>query len=656
METELQSLIELSRFYGKNKESTLAGGGNTSFKDDNYIWIKASGEKLATIDKDGFVQLEREKVQRVNTKRYSDNMLQREMQVKQDLSAARVQPLSNKTPSVETSFHELIDYAYVVHLHPTIVNALMCAKNSKRIAGELFGEEIVCLSYAPGYALFKNILEVIEGYRNRFQKDPKLIFLENHGIFVSANSVEEVKSLYSEVIEIIKSKISYSEEFDELIKKDDVSEFLPYFRSRLSVKDSIKTIHYSHNRLHEQFYISESTFQKASGPFTIDIIAHCKSAYLFIEESDSPEHIMAEFDNKADAFYKKNGYYPSIIMVRNYGLFAVGDDAASAETNLEVYEDLLKVSYYSEAFGGPRFLGKDDIEFVNNWLSESAIENSGKAVISNPVKNKTVIITGAAQGFGEGLAMEMVKAGANVIVADLNDEKGRETANSLKQLCENNSVGFFQVDVSDPESMDALVTFAVKEYGGLDVFISNAGILFAGGLDELKPAIFKKMTEVNYNAWFYAARSASKIMKLQYNGNKQMYGDLIQINSKSGLQGSNRNFAYAGGKFGGIGLTQSFALELAPFKVKVNSVCPGNFFEGPLWSDPEKGLFVQYLNANKVPGAKSVEDVKQFYEDKVPLQRGCRAEDVMKAVIYIIDQEYETGQAIPVTGGQVMLK
>ena len=102
-------------------------------------------------------------------------------------------------------------------------------------------------------------------------------------------------------------------------------------------------------------------------------------------------------------------------------------------------------------------------------------------------------------------------------------------------------------------------------------------------------------------------------------------------------------------------LTQSFAMELAPFRIKVNSICPGNFYEGPLWSDPRNGLFVQYLKTGKVPGAKSIEEVKKFYEDKVPMKRGCKLEDVMKALLYIVDQEYETGQAVPVTGGQVML-
>jgi sorbitol-6-phosphate 2-dehydrogenase len=96
-------------------------------------------------------------------------------------------------------------------------------------------------------------------------------------------------------------------------------------------------------------------------------------------------------------------------------------------------------------------------------------------------------------------------------------------------------------------------------------------------------------------------------------------------------------------------------MELMPYRIKVNSVCPGNFFEGPLWSDPEKGLFVQYLRAGKVAGAKTIDDVKAFYEAQVPAGRGCRVKDVFRAILYIIEQEYETGQAVPVTGGQNML-
>jgi sorbitol-6-phosphate 2-dehydrogenase len=187
------------------------------------------------------------------------------------------------------------------------------------------------------------------------------------------------------------------------------------------------------------------------------------------------------------------------------------------------------------------------------------------------------------------------------------------------------------------------------------LFISNAGVLKAGSLDELEKRDFEFVTSVNYTAFFTCVKYASRVMRAQFEADHAWSGDIIEVNSKSGLEGSLKNFAYAGSKFGGIGLVQSFALELCPYGIKVNAVCPGNFFDGPLWADPVKGLFVQYLTAGKVVGAKTVEDVRRYYESKVPMGRGCLPSDVAKAIFYAVEQPYETGQAIPVTGGQVML-
>lgn len=271
------------------------------------------------------------------------------------------------------------------------------------------------------------------------------------------------------------------------------------------------------------------------------------------------------------------------------------------------------------------------------------------------LKGRVVIITGGAQGFGGGVADEMFTEGANIVIADLNEELGQTKAAELNKTSDSNRAVFAKVDVSNPESVEAMVKEAVEYFGGIDTFISNAGVLRAGGLDEMDAKTFAFMTNVNYSGYFNCAKYASEIMKTQYEFNANHFSDIIQINSKSGLKGSNKNFAYAGGKFGGIGLTQSFAMELMPFRIKVNSICPGNFFDGPLWSDPKNGLFVQYLNAGKVAGATTIEDVKAFYEAQVPAGRGCEAIDVVRAIYYVIEQEYETGQAVPVTGGQNML-
>ena len=268
---------------------------------------------------------------------------------------------------------------------------------------------------------------------------------------------------------------------------------------------------------------------------------------------------------------------------------------------------------------------------------------------------KIAVVTGAAQGFGKGIARELARHGAYVVAADIN-EKGAE--DSAKELCGEFGAGMataVRADVSDEGSVKAMVEACVLAYGGLDILVSNAGIAIAGGLDEMSKSKFELVAAINYTGYFLCTKYASAVMKVQREYSPEHMADIIEINSKSGLEGSGRNFAYAGSKFGGIGLTQSFALELAPYGIKVNAVCPGNFLDGPLWSDPENGLFKQYLEAGKVPGAKSSADVRKFYESKVPMGRGCTIDDVALAVLYVIEQKYETGQAVPVTGGQVML-
>ncbi|MBD3347303.1 MAG: SDR family NAD(P)-dependent oxidoreductase [Chitinivibrionales bacterium] len=264
-------------------------------------------------------------------------------------------------------------------------------------------------------------------------------------------------------------------------------------------------------------------------------------------------------------------------------------------------------------------------------------------------------ITGGAQGFGKGIAEELAREGAYVVIGDIKDEIGNETVGEITSRFGEGSAAFCHVDVTDLASLEEFAACAAKLYGGLDLFVSNAGVLKAGPVDEMDERSFDLVTSVNYKAYFLGTKAVAPIMKIQNSFHAGHFMDIIQISSKSGLVGSNKNFAYAGSKFGGIGLTQSFALELIDSNIRVNSICPGNYYEGPLWSDPERGLFVQYLNAGKVPGAKTIDDVKQFYMSKVPMGRGCTPLDVARAIFYVHEQEYETGQAIPVTGGQVML-
>jgi sorbitol-6-phosphate 2-dehydrogenase len=256
------------------------------------------------------------------------------------------------------------------------------------------------------------------------------------------------------------------------------------------------------------------------------------------------------------------------------------------------------------------------------------------------LKDQVAIITGGAQGLGEALAHRLDEEGCKVVVADINLESAQKVASALKDAIA------VKVDVCDEQQVEAMVAAAVEKFGTLDLMVSNAAILIAKAVTEFPSEQWKKMMDVNLVGYFNCAKAAAKVMIPNKKGN------IIQINSKSGKKGSYKNSAYAAAKFGGIGLTQSLALELAEHGIRVNAICPGNLLNSPLWNDGPNALFKQYAKNQGI----TEEQVRQKYLNQVPLGRSCEYEDIANVMVFLASGEasYMTGQAINVTGGQEM--
>ena len=356
-------LIQISRRFGADSAFVLAGGGNTSQKTDERLWVKASGHALATIDADGFVALDRSALQQMLQFGWPANAREREALFLDRVMAARLEPDRGQRPSVEALLHHLIPETFVVHTHPGLVNAITCCAAGEALTRQWWGEEVLWQPYVdPGAVL----AQALQRNLSRAGKSPKAIFLQNHGLIVAGHSADQIDSTSTSIVTRIERELDASiavrppapianSQSDRLaVVADAIARERPMLN--IAVDDSSAA----------RWLAGTSAGRDAamSGPLTPDQIVYCRSFPLLLEMNTN-------FAEAWQAYVSTYGWEPWIAIVSDAGVIAMRSSAKLAETTRSIYADAAGVHRNAERFGGVTTLSASHREFIEQWEVEA---------------------------------------------------------------------------------------------------------------------------------------------------------------------------------------------------------------------------------------------------------------------------------------------
>lgn len=386
-------LVALSRRYGADPAWVLAGGGNTSFKTAETLFVKASGFALGNIEADGFCEVDRRKLDAIWEKRYPTDVAAREDAALADLMAARV-PGETKRPSVETLLHGFFPQAFVVHTHPTLVNGLTCGREGESAFKRLFGERGIWVPFVdPGFTLAKAVREIFDDFVARKGRAPSVMFMQNHGLLVAGDSPEEIDAASTEIMGRLRAEVEASgiPQPDERAAAVDATLLSGFIAALGDLAGESAFILHRADRMTMGFAESADAFAPISRPYSPDHIVYAGHEYLRVDgaagigAAEPPEGSEARRPSslrEAWADYRaRNGAAPRLVLAKGLGCFAIAAGGASdpaaklaaataAGRILDLFIDSCKVATYAQAFGGPLFMSPSAVAFIRNWEVE----------------------------------------------------------------------------------------------------------------------------------------------------------------------------------------------------------------------------------------------------------------------------------------------
>jgi rhamnose utilization protein RhaD (predicted bifunctional aldolase and dehydrogenase) len=313
--------------------------------------------------------MDRAALSRIWEKTYPIESAAREREVLADMMAAKLPGEEHKRPSVETLLHDILPFNFVVHTHPALVNGLTCSVRGEDAMRELFGDKAIWIpSTNPGYILSQKVKDAMDAYTAKKGRAPAIIFLQNHGIFVGADSTTEIKAIHTHIMETISAKIRRKPDLSALPPPAVSKEIASVIAGSVGQRSAL-----TGGKWVAAFHVDKETaalvedcvaFESVSSAFTPDHIVYAGSDPLFVEGDIKGFRAAIVSNLKA---CKK---IPKIVAVQGVGVFGCGASDKAANLALALFADAIKVSVYAESFGGRRFMTNEQIDFINNWEVE----------------------------------------------------------------------------------------------------------------------------------------------------------------------------------------------------------------------------------------------------------------------------------------------
>jgi len=342
---DLKTIVELSHEFG-TADYVKGGGGNTSVKNAATLWVKPSGTTLSGLTEEAFTAMSREKINKLYTVETPQDPAAREELVK-NMMADAVENNAGR-PSVEAPLHNVFEAKFVVHTHPCSVNGLTCSRNGEAVCKELFPDALWVEYIDPGYTLCMAVRQRIEAYKTANGKEPALLFLKNHGIFIAANRADEIRALSLRVMDTLNAVYQQA----GISRTLEIAEAPEDPATEAKIKVLFGT--------DAEFIASSGMFAVAPGPVTPDHLVYAK-AFPFTGEL-TPDAVQQ---------YKEiRGYAPKVI-VSGDRVYGIGTSRKNADLALELAQDGSLVIQLAEAFGGIEYMTDTAREFIENWEVES---------------------------------------------------------------------------------------------------------------------------------------------------------------------------------------------------------------------------------------------------------------------------------------------